>query len=469
MKASRLVRMAGYKTYRAVRGVPRRARLAARAVFYRYLFQFRAVKAVRSGLRLASSRLFRLKTRLALGISGQRFSLMPMSRYIEQSHVWTTTIVPARELHICGPRFIGDYEFTPISEAAVCIDEPKLEVSLIRDAVVVGGTNFIFKNSTAVHPDAYIPDRDVSPAELNGIADVNSSERTITICMANGRSVEKAVSLLGSCTGNYAHWLTETLPKLLIVDGIEEFASYPLLVDSWIHPRFVESILLLGATERDLIHVKRWHSAKVGSLIDVTPTAYVPPEDRYFFENKRLGVPRAGDFTFSRVGLNLLRERALAAVHEKLGERHQKLYLYRAHESCGNARHVTNIDEIERLIQDYGYSMLDPAKLTFDEQVVAFSCAQKVVSPLGAALANTIFAPPGCKVVGLSPYYENANYYYFSNFMGALGHEMYYVLGRQVDKGVHLLHMNYEVDIKAFARALEFLDEGITNAARGVI
>lgn len=196
----------------------------------------------------------------------------------------------------------------------------------------------------------------------------------------------------------------------------------------------------------------------VESLIEVTPPAYVPPEYRHFIENKELSVPDAAEFPFSAPALDMLRNAAHSATGGIDHGAPQKLYLFRSPESCGNTRHVTNIDEIERIIRKYGYVMLDPAKLSFEEQIRIFSNARKVVSPLGAALANTIFAPPGCQVLGLSPWYHNANYYYFSNFMGALGHTMYYALGRQADQWGHVFHKNYEIDLAAFNTAMEYLE-----------
>jgi capsular polysaccharide biosynthesis protein len=92
------------------------------------------------------------------------------------------------------------------------------------------------------------------------------------------------------------------------------------------------------------------------------------------------------------------------------------------------------------------------------DQVAAFASASKVVSPLGAALSNMIFAPKGCKVLGLSPYYKNASYYYFSNFMGVLGHDLHYVLGKQINDNGHPFHRDYEIDLDALKLALDLMD-----------
>lgn len=452
------LRALGYHCYWRIRCVPYALKHAFRGLFYKYVFRFRWAKSLRAKLRSINSALFKVKTSLILGLKGRQFQLVPMSEFVTRYGSDHTTIAQGGTVELNGPKFIGEYEFTPIGESRVVLESPSLDVVTLNDAAVVGGTNFTFMESLAIHPDAYQPDRDVCPAEMHGIAKIDLRSRVMSMCLDKEREIERAVSLLGSCTGNYAHWLTETLPKLLIVDDVPGLEEYPLLVDAWIHPRFVESITLFGRNQRELIRVPRWNRVCVKSLIEVTPTAYVPPEHRHFFETNRLDSPRAQDFTFSLTAMEMLRARATNTVRPVQGKYEKKLYLFRSRESCGNSRHVTNIDEIERMIAEYGYAMLDPAKLSFEEQVLAFSAAEKIISPLGAALANTIFAPPGCKVVGLSPYYENANYYYFSNFMGALGHEMYYVLGRQHNRGGHLLHKDYEVDLNVFTQALEFLE-----------
>ena len=458
LKAFWRLRAIGFKSYWKTRSLPHRARRLGRDIFYKYLYKYSIFKIARSYIRSAGNQFFKIKIKILHGLKGREYSLVPISSFIELNGIRSIIVEPRSIFFIKGPQFIGDYDFKPVGDAFVNLDMPKLEVVSLNNASVIGGTNFVFVNSNAVYPDDYIPERDVCPAELNGIAKINIASKTISIYSDEGRAIDKAVSLLGSCTGNYAHWLTETLPKLLIIDSVEGFNDFPLLVDSWIHPNFVASIALLNKNKREIIRIGRWNSVLIKSLVEVSPTAYVPPEYRYFIETNNLNRPRSEDFTFSRTALNMLRDGAHNAVGPIPKVRQKKFYLYRSRESCGNTRHVTNIKDVERMVRNYGYVMLDPAKLSFKEQILAFSTAKKIISPLGAALANTIFTRPGCTILGLSPYYENANYYYFSNFMGALGHEMYYVLGPQKERGGHPIHKDYEIDMTAFARALNFLE-----------
>lgn len=405
---------------------------------------------------------FKLRLSLNHSSKAEKYQLISMTDFLvkhnKQGYLFDTGGVCS----IKGPKFIGKYPFVPIADANVELKLPKIEVVQLHHAEVIGGTNFILLDGYIIYPDEFIPERDVCPAELNGIAKINLDSKTISITRGKAKHVDTAISLLGSCTGNYSHWLTETLPKILFADQVADFKDYPILVDAWIHPNFIESLMLLNKNQRQIIKVKRWERYKTNSLVDISPSAYVPPELRYYLKNKLLKAPRSDYFTFSKFALNELRKEIFNALnlHQNLNASYpKKIFLTRSRESTGNSRIVINIDEVERELVKYGYSSIDPAKLSFSQQVMLFSNAEKIVSPLGAALANTIFSNEKCKIIGLSPYYENANYYFFSNFMGALNHEIYYVLGLQISRGGHLLHKDFKINIDALVEALDFFEK----------
>jgi len=115
---------------------------------------------------------------------------------------------------------------------------------------------------------------------------------------------------------------------------------------------------------------------------------------------------------------------------------------------------MENAEAVEAAILEYGFVSLNPARFSFEEQVAIFSEAQCIVAPVGAALANAIFSPSGCRIVALAAYYENANYYYFSNLMGVLGHQLHYLVGPHVSRTGDILHRDYTIDIDALHTAL---------------
>ena len=91
--------------------------------------------------------------------------------------------------------------------------------------------------------------------------------------------------------------------------------------------------------------------------------------------------------------------------------------------------------------------MITPESMGFTEQVVACVDAEIIIAPIGASLANMIFARSGCKIIVLSPYYDEASYYYYSNLAGVLGHELHYVLGYQINENRHPIHRDYRIKV----------------------
>ncbi|MDP0590132.1 MAG: hypothetical protein QS748_13480 [Candidatus Endonucleobacter bathymodioli] len=100
----------------------------------------------------------------------------------------------------------------------------------LDSVAVVGGTNFILRDGVAFHPDLYDSLRDVSPAERFGFMTAFPDCGEVVFHFPEStREIPNGVSLLGQCTGNYAHWLTETLPKLLLVDTVESYREIPIV------------------------------------------------------------------------------------------------------------------------------------------------------------------------------------------------------------------------------------------------
>lgn len=76
----------------------------------------------------------------------------------------------------------------------------------------------------------------------------------------------------------------------------------------------------------------------------------------------------------------------------------RRLYVTRR---LAQRRRVRNEVELEPLLQDYGFSIVETERMSFTEQVRLFKGAGVVVGAHGAGLASLVFAPAGCRVVEL--------------------------------------------------------------------
>jgi hypothetical protein len=89
----------------------------------------------------------------------------------------------------------------------------------------------------------------------------------------------------------------------------------------------------------------------------------------------------------------------------------RRLYVPRRHN-----RVVINEQILVEKLQAYGFEILVTDLMTWPDQIKAFSEAEAVVAPHGAALTNLLFAPAGCKVLELfPPFGGSTSFYWLSN------------------------------------------------------
>jgi capsular polysaccharide biosynthesis protein len=392
--------------------------------------------------------------RLRFQYLGTELGLISMGEFRKERPCRTIQIAPVTKVTIPGPRFVRQHPPFGYTPRHVKLESPGIEAIELRDATVIGASNFVVQDDVAVYPDYFEPERDVCMSERFGATALYPRSSRIRHILGHPIQVDAAVSMVGSCTGNYAHWLTETLPKLLAVDLIDEYRSLPLLVDDWIHQHHFDSIDIFNRHRRQIVRVPVHRPVRARRLIEISPPSFAPPEYRSVIERGAFEDVPYNVFKFSRAALNLVRR----AAHD-LPQRSSsplRIFVQRKFSKFGNGRSVVNIHKIERVARRLGFVAVEPGSLSVRQQIDIFRRATTIVAPIGAALANAIFVKPGCKIIALAPYYEKANYYYFSNLLGILGHDLRYVLGPQVMTGpsIHPHHRDFRVDMDAFYEAL---------------
>ena len=95
--------------------------------------------------------------------------------------------------------------------------------------------------------------------------------------------------------------------------------------------------------------------------------------------------------------------------------RQRRLYVTRRLARCGR---FTNEQELEPILLDHGFEIIEAERLSFIEQVRLFSQAEVVTGPHGAGLTNILFAE-SCKVLELfQPSYVLASSYKIATCLG---------------------------------------------------
>ena len=421
------------------------------SLYRTYLGKYFIFRLVRVATSYSYIAIYRIYCSLTFFGTVTDYSLINYGSYSGSHLVLRLPIFPSQLHSIKPPKIVNHHsEFSSVN-----LSKPKgmiwkIDLIELRNILVVGGSDFIFAGKMAIVPDCFIEFKDTCPSNIFGVTTINHLRRSLRLYLSEKNlSVKSAISLLGQSSANYAHWLTEILPKLAMLEFYPQYSHLPILVDAHLHPNIYESIAVVAGKHRILIFVERWVGVEIENAICITQPGYEPYIPHGLFNT---GIPRLSNL-FSTHALITLRNTVLnSSVYSKKGKR-IKIFFCR-NSSSRNFRTLKNSAQIEDLLKKNDFLIVDPFELTFIEQVQLCHAASIIVAPVGASLANMIFASSDCYILGLSPYYKNANYYFYSNLAAALNINFAYILGYQVGKGGHPSQRSYEINIADLMSAL---------------
>ena len=407
------------------------------------------------GVRLVRSRVSSFLNKRRLQINGQSYCFNSIDKFAGTELIYSSVISESEQFSIALPVFLSNLESYPNLSVGPIMSR-SISYRIYQNVSLIGRSEILIGVDELILPFGYNHLSDVLPVELDGeLGFSKDGSRIKLLKRENSFYLEEAIHLMGSLTGNYAHWILEFLPKIVVLERLNIPQSVPILLDDWLHPRFIESVNYFLETERKFIQVSKYERLSVSKVHYIDNFSYTPPKDRQFLYMGKSPIPSKERHQFSLLGPKLLRERISNRSIDRKKSTKSKVFLLRTEKTSGNGRHIINLEELIKIANDYGYHVVDPADLTFQEQVYLFENAKVVVTPLGAAMANLVFAPEGCKVIGLSPRFQNGDYYYFAMLTSLLGQEFYYLLGDPTSGDPNNFNSNFRIQTELFKEVLD--------------
>ena len=373
--------------------------------------------------------------------------IFKMSEYVNAFNISSIKVFDAERVDTPEPIVIGPEDQAYLSSPHSYYEFPPIYIARLDDAQVYGKTNLVFMRDAVICHDLYDFMRDYTSEELHGHHIIDPKKKRMRLLRhdATPEYIPTAATFLDACASNYAHWLTEVLPRITIFCSVERYADVPIIVDDDLHPNIMESLALVAGNEREIIALPTGRAIDVGILYITTVTGYVPFERR----NTKLSGHSHG--LFSALAFDQLHKRLLPFCDKPaLKEWPQKIYLRR--NSIG--RNVTNDIEVEQLLVDNGYMIIEPEKLTFQQQIALFSSVKEVVGPSGAALANLIFSHSNTRLHILIGRYKYTSFWYWQNIACASGKIVRYILGDVANGGLGI-HADFSID----GQSINFISE----------
>ena len=329
-------------------------------------------------------------------------------------------------------------------------DFPNIYMARLNFCKVQGGSNFLLTPSAIFCHDLFNPETDYTSEEIFGRMVIRPSSGLVYYFATENdqdavRVVPEASVFTDAVSGNYAHFITEVLPR------IHAFADHgpanvPLVVDAGLHPNIYMAIRLVAGEERELIELEVGESLQVDILHVVSPCGYIPYERRpgtYGWDGHSDGIFSPGALGCMRDALRELIPMSDAPIKNKIFIRRNSNY-----------RNITNSAEIEALLFEHGFNVVEPEALDFCEQVRVFSNADVIVGATGAAFANLIFCKKNAKIVIMISRHESMPYYYWQNMACAVGNSVIFVLGDVEVASVNDIHGDFTVPLVSVRDAL---------------
>jgi capsular polysaccharide biosynthesis protein len=111
----------------------------------------------------------------------------------------------------------------------------------------------------------------------------------------------------------------------------------------------------------------------------------------------------------------------------------KNLYVKRS----GSYRKLINQDEIEKILCQKGFQIIDTSTMSIHQQILTFANADLIVTPTGAHVTNIIWAKPNTKLIVLASNHPSHQLYLWEILGKVSGSKVSIIYGNLIDGHDH--------------------------------
>ena len=229
----------------------------------------------------------------------------------------------------------------------------------------------------------------------------------------------------------YFHWILDSLQRAQVSSVLNK--DYPLLVpEDFYNKQFVvESLDLLGF---NYVIIKSNTIYKVKDLIIISKTAV------------------SGNYYESI--LSELIQNFKSESKKIKNDKYENLFIKR---SGKNGREISNIDELEKILEKHNFHFIEFEKYSFIEKIRILHSCKNLVGVFGSGLTNMIFLNPNSNILEIRNPQDKHNNAYFS-LASALDLNYYYLYFDHNENVETLDVKKLNIQIEALDHILERLN-----------
>ena len=233
------------------------------------------------------------------------------------------------------------------------------------------------------------------------------------------RKIQEAIWVLDQWSFGYFHWLTETLPRIIIAK--EAGYNFPVVFPENANRNlfFADSIAALGM---EPVYYTFKERIKVNRL--VAPSHLQPAQSD----------PNQ---------IKKVRDRFRKYDNEIISSGNKRrIYISR---TIAQRRFIRNESELEKLLASFGFETIHMEKLSFLQQRKLMAETEVLISNHGAGLSNMIFLPDNSTVIELKANADDINNCFF-NLARALEHRYYYTINSCDNKMIQKANITVDLE-----------------------
>ncbi len=251
---------------------------------------------------------------------------------------------------------------------------------------------------------------------------------------------------------NYGHWLVDDLPRLegfFVLRRLYPSRTITILLPGY-DPQINEVrrrmiALALGRDDRwRAVFYDRKRVYAVPHLYFATPCSQEP----YGKSPEGVAAVRSRFLKLTRIARAEAAIRRMAARHDG-----RRLFVDR---SSARGRTLVNRAEIVAMMERRGFEVIDPEQYSPRQQIVRFARAEVIVGLAGAAMTNTIFSPPGARILTIAPD-AGWNDPFFWDLAAVCGQPYAALFGRWSDREEIIARRDFSVAVPDLEAALDAL------------
>lgn len=266
----------------------------------------------------------------------------------------------------------------------------------ITDAQILGKSNLVWCNRCILYDQLLLKDERERITDKGLLQILNNTIHIDKLYFPSyvrkGKDINTAISLCGNFSGNLYHFVYEILSKFYILDSLNFDDSIPILFDESVQNvsqlnelarLFAGNHPILYINAEELIKVKKCY---IPSFCHVIPMNY-----------KNMFKCKSEDVKFDRTVLKYLRKKILAYSNDKESDYPKKFFISRKRTKWRSY----NEDEVINTVRCFGFEVVFPEDMTYNQQITLFKNAVYIIAASGAALTNMICCSPNCKILTL--------------------------------------------------------------------